>query len=85
MGIWKRSHIPEPDVPLPHTGHGWTQTDDHLEPLWYEGVMLPLQLSDLVSDIAQSNDDDDDDDDDGDVLVAENGTLDGDETDSDLE
>uniref|UniRef100_UPI00358E53D5 uncharacterized protein n=3 Tax=Myxine glutinosa TaxID=7769 RepID=UPI00358E53D5 len=89
VGIWKRAHIPKPDVPLAHNGHGWTQTDEHLEPLWYDGTMLPAQLSDLARTVApgtvNDDDNDDDDDDDDDALMAENSTLDGDETDSDIE
>uniref|UniRef100_UPI00358EEDC6 uncharacterized protein n=1 Tax=Myxine glutinosa TaxID=7769 RepID=UPI00358EEDC6 len=89
VGIWKRAHIPKPDVPLAHNGHGWTQTDEHLEPLWYDGTMLPAQLSDLARTVApgtvNDDDNDDDDDDDDDALMAENSTLDEDETDSDIE
>ena len=34
VGIWKRAHIAQPDVPNPSQGHGWTMVDGSLEPLW---------------------------------------------------
>ncbi|KAH3837095.1 hypothetical protein DPMN_110473 [Dreissena polymorpha] len=39
VGIWKRSHIPDPDIPLATEGHGWTKNTDTglIEPLWIDG------------------------------------------------
>ena len=47
VGIWKRSHIPNPDIPLASDGHGWTLVNSKLEPLWYNGEVLPIQLADI--------------------------------------
>ena len=30
-------------------GHGWTLVDGILEPLWYEGDILPQQLTDIAN------------------------------------
>jgi len=65
VGIWKRSHIPEPDVPDVEAGHGWVLKDDKQEPLWYTKDVVPQQLIDiadnaLVSDDVYSDDSDED-------------------------
>ena len=38
---WKRSHIHQIELPPP-TDHGWTMTDDILEPLWSDGPFFLL-------------------------------------------
>ena len=38
---WKRSHILQIELPPP-TDHGWTMTDDILEPLWSDGPFFLL-------------------------------------------
>jgi len=60
VGIWKRSHIPEPDVPDVKSGHGWVLKDDKLEPLWYTGDVLPQQLIDITDDAVEPDSDDSD-------------------------
>jgi len=60
VGIWKRSHIPEPDVPDVKSGHGWVLKDDKLEPLWYTGDVLPQQLIDIADDAVEPDSDDSD-------------------------
>ena len=48
--IWKRSQIPSPGIPLVNNGHGWALVNSKLEPLWYDGKVLPIQLfSELIS------------------------------------
>ena len=61
VGIWKRSHIPKPDVPDVKADHGWVLKDDKPEPLWYTGDVLPQQLVDIADDALVSEDDDSDD------------------------
>ena len=61
VGIWKRSHIPKPDVPDVKADHGWVLKDDKLEPLWYTADVLPQQLIDIADDALVSEDDDSDD------------------------
>ena len=58
--IWKRAHIAKPDIPSPSNGHGWTIQDGILEPLWFEGDVLPRRLADLVEEVAESDDSSDD-------------------------
>ena len=60
VGIWKRSHIPEPDVPDVKSGHGWVLKDDKLETLWYTGDVLPQQLIDIADDAVEPDSDDSD-------------------------
>ena len=48
VGQWKRSHIPIYEMPLV-TDHGWVWNEEgHLEPLWSDGPVLPLNLVDLL-------------------------------------
>lgn len=56
-------HITDPDIPLATDGHGWTMVDGKMEPLWYDGDVLPQQLIDIVE--GSSTDDEDKSDDDG--------------------
>ena len=45
---WKRSYIPIYEMPLV-TDHGWVWSEEgHLEPLWSDGPVLPLNLVDLL-------------------------------------
>ena len=58
VGIWKGAHIAKPDVPVPSDGHGWTLLDGRLEPLWYEGHVLPQQLADIADSSIDNSDED---------------------------
>ena len=80
VGIWKRAHITDPDIPLATDGHGWTMVDGKMEPLWYDGDVLPQQLIDIVE--GSPTDDEDESDDDG-PLPAGTDYLAGDSSDSD--
>ena len=44
--MWKRSHIPNPDIPS-LTNHGWILADGLLQPHWFNGNELPNQLEDI--------------------------------------
>ena len=35
------------EIPLASDGHGWTLVNSKLEPLWYNGEVLPIQLADI--------------------------------------
>jgi hypothetical protein len=51
--IWKRAHIPVPEVPSPTDGHGWVMNDGVLEPLWTakeEELVLPQPIIDGLTD-----------------------------------
>ena len=67
VAIWKRSHVPKPDVPVANESHGWTLVDGKLEPLWFDGSALPKELiniQDQPRDISDDDEEEDDDDDD---------------------
>ena len=60
VAIWKRALDPNPSVPDPE-GHGWTRVDGKLEPLWYEGNILPQALVDASVDHSERAVESDDD------------------------
>ena len=60
VAIWKRALDPNPQVPDPE-GHGWTIVDGKLEPLWYEGSLLPQALVDASVDHSEEAGESDDD------------------------
>jgi len=80
----KRGHIANPDLPDASDGHGWTMCDGTLEPLWFDGDVLPQQLTDIVEESLTTSDDDSNSDDD---VPDPTGTdyPDGDSSDSDFE
>ena len=41
MCINRNAHIPVADVPSPTDGHGWQLVDGNLEPLWFDGEIVP--------------------------------------------
>ena len=47
LSQWKQAHIPFVELPSP-TDHGWTFSDNHLEPIWSEGPILPESLMDII-------------------------------------
>jgi hypothetical protein len=55
VGFWKRAHIAVFHTPDPTAGHGWTMLDGHLEPLWYDGELLPQQLADIAEGIIDNS------------------------------
>ncbi|KAH3891900.1 hypothetical protein DPMN_016010 [Dreissena polymorpha] len=54
VGIRKKSHIPDPDIPLATEEHGWTNNTDTglIEPPWIDGDILPPQIVDVLEDMA---------------------------------
>ena len=67
MAIWKQSHIPEPSIPNPTEGHGWTVDSGSMQPLWTDELVLPQELGDILEDSIQeaadvSEDEDEDED-----------------------
>ena len=60
VGIWKRSHVPEPQIPNPSPGHGWEETNGILDPLWFDGDVLPRVLADIAQ-VDTDNEDSDSD------------------------
>lgn len=63
VGIWKVAHIANPDIPDACNGHGWTLVDQKIEPLWYEGCVLPQQLADIIESVSGRDEEDESDDD----------------------
>ena len=79
---FKLSHIAQPEIPPPNRDHGWNNCTDHLEPLWYDGPVLPQTLTDLMV-TGEGNTEETDDEDDI-VSEAEEGELSSD-CDSDID
>lgn len=75
VAIWMWAYILQPDIPDPSTGHGCTLIHDNLEPLWYEGDLLPQKLVDIPNPVPCNDDDD--------VSLAAECVLDCDDSDSD--
>ena len=48
VAIWKQAHIPEPSIPNPNKGHGWTYEDGTMQPLRTSRDVLPKQLVDIL-------------------------------------
>lgn len=44
MAIWRRANEPIIEVPSATDGHGWSNVDGEMVPLWYEGNCLPKIL-----------------------------------------
>ena len=61
MCIWRRSHIPVVDVPSPSDGHGWQMVGGQLEPLWFEGDLVPPVVVENAADDDENPSDTDDD------------------------
>ena len=56
VGIWKSADIPQPRVPQVINGHGWTTTDGKLQPMWFQGPSIPVNVA--VEDDRLPSDDD---------------------------
>ena len=64
VAIWKRANIPQPDIPNPTNGHGWRVGDGgNLEPLWFEGDILPVNHAAMETDTDSDSSSDADSDD----------------------
>ena len=60
VGIWKRAHHQNPDIPSPMDDNGWVMVGQNIEPKWCDGEVLPPHLADILE--TMENDDDNDDD-----------------------
>ena len=62
VAIWKKANIADPEIP-DHVGHGWHVIDGKMEPLWFDGDVLPQQRTDIAegSPTDSGNSDDDSD------------------------
>ena len=56
VGIWKRSHVSQPDIPEPFDHHGWTKEDGQIVPDWFEGQhLVPPVLTDTLVETVETN------------------------------
>ena len=78
VGIWKRSHENDPEIPHP-SNHGWVEEDGNLEPLWFRREeLIPEELTEVLVDsidaeaLAENEDHEDSvSDDENDEIVSE--------------
>lgn len=63
VGIWRAAHLPTPDIPLPTNGNGWVRVNTKIQPLWFNGPLVPADLAveddSLPSEDEMSSDDSD--------------------------
>ena len=74
VGIWKRSHISQPNVPAPFYHHGWTKDDGQIVPDWFEGNYLvpPMFTYTLVEIVEAENQEDRNGETDGFMYIFDN-------------
>ena len=48
IAIWKRAHIPKPEIPHPAEDQGWIIRNGRLEPCWFKGTALTASLADIA-------------------------------------
>ena len=53
VGIWKRAHINNPEIPDPTEGHGWIKIDGCLEPCWVDGPILPQSIEQFLEPVSR--------------------------------
>lgn len=63
VAVWKRAHIAFPTVPKASESHGWKVEDDIIQPVWYEGNIVPQILADIAGDGEESEEASSDDED----------------------
>ena len=58
-GIWKLAHISQPYIHLAINGHGWTENNEKLVPVWCQGPIIPIDMIDIAkeNDTLESDDD----------------------------
>ena len=44
-GIWKLAHIPPPYIHLAINGHGWTENNGKLVPVWCQVPIIPIDIA----------------------------------------
>ena len=58
VGVWQQAHLPEPNIPNPIPDHGWEMKDDRIQPLWFEGEVMPTSLVDILEqELSKENED----------------------------
>ena len=58
VGVWRRAHLPKPNIPTPIPDHGWEMKDDQIQPLWLEGEIMPTSLADILEqELSKENED----------------------------
>ena len=60
MCINRNAHVPVLDVPSPTEGHGWQMVDGNLEPLWFDGDLVPPVVVDNADDNQGNSDSEED-------------------------
>ena len=55
-GIWKLAHIPQPYIHLAINGHGWTENNEKLVPVWCQGPIISIDIANK-DDTLESDDD----------------------------
>ena len=58
VGVWRPAQLPEPNIPNPIPDHGWEMKDDQIQPLWFEGEVMPTSLADILEqELSKENED----------------------------
>ena len=58
VGVWRRAHLPESNIANPIPDHGWEMKDDQIQPLWFEGEIMPINLVDILEqELSKENED----------------------------
>ena len=55
-GIWKLAHISQPYIYLAINGHGWTESNEKLVPVWCQGPIISIDIA-KENDTLESDDD----------------------------
>ena len=70
VGKWKRSHIQYPFIPSPFADNGWRQEENGiLQPVWYQGDMLPQSIINELSSDTEIDDTEEDEEAEEDITV----------------
>lgn len=83
VGIWKRAHVPKPEIPQPTDDHGWKKSTTHtgLQPQWCVGDVVPPKMANILE--KQQDQDSNDEDDNSESESDSSGDVDEDSSSSD--
>ena len=56
MVLWKRAHVPTPDIPKANDEHGWHKCDGKQQPLWTEEEEELTLPEAVINDITAESD-----------------------------
>ena len=57
-GVWRRAHLPKLNIPNPIPDHDWEMKDDQIQPLWFQGKVIPTSLADILEqELGKENED----------------------------